>query len=485
MLVTTHEQGVALLGTLILVLILSLLGASLLDLAGQEAVSATVGREAAVAQQLADGAGELVVSWFHHPQHTSVLSSVYSTVAKQYRTADGVPSFFDTGGRSQFVGSVSQPDVRLNAGDPSDDALLNDPQFGLFRALHHLGQVEDLKVYAPSTPGLLCTVDTTVATQMGKPFRQSILMQLGTVDLPPLRAAVQVSRNLGLLQPGGQAAVGVHWGDLRIAGDWIVGRVEEVPVRTVLAPVTGAGYDEMVQWEDRWLEAWIGGQVRTMQPSTGEPAGLPPNAHQQQSPVPGLRIDQWDYETVKNAAKRHGSYFAIDREGFLYPDGVVEPGRGISPDVALRSTEVGDQRGLLFIDTLDQTAPRADNLGVLTLRAAYMEGVIVMQGHVVLAPSGPGQSLRAFSPPVTAVRSESARIPVHLARANLNGVLWAAGDVAIAGNARVYGAVAAGGTMTSISGSTLEVWYDTDIGEGLYRGVPVVYKAPGTWLVRY
>jgi hypothetical protein len=39
--------------------------------------------------------------------------------------------------------------------------------------------------------------------------------------------------------------------------------------------------------------------------------------------------------------------------------------------------------------------------------------------------------------------------------------------------------------MTSISGSTLEVWYDTDIGEGLYRGVPVVYKAPGTWLVRY
>jgi len=46
---TTHEQGVALLGTLILILILSLLGASMLDLAGQEAVSATVGREAAVA----------------------------------------------------------------------------------------------------------------------------------------------------------------------------------------------------------------------------------------------------------------------------------------------------------------------------------------------------------------------------------------------------------------------------------------------------
>jgi hypothetical protein len=287
------------------------------------------------------------------------------------------------------------------------------------------------------------------------------------------------------LQPGGQAAVGVHWGDLRIGGDWIVGRAEEIPAQSALVPVTGAGYDEMIQREDRWLDAWIGGQVRTTQPSAGEPAGLSPNIHQQQTPIPGLRVDQWEYETVKKAAKRHGSYFAIDREGFLYPEGIVQPGRGLSPDVVLRSTEVGDRRGLIFIDTLDQTAPRADNLGVLTLRTTYVEGVVVMQGHVVLAPVGTGQSVPALSPPTTAVSRETSRIPVHLARANINGVLWAAGDVTIAANARVYGAVAAGGTMISIAGSTLEVWYDADIGEGLYRGVPVVYKAPGAWLVRY
>jgi hypothetical protein len=406
-------------------------------------------------------------------------------MAKQNRTAAGIPSFFDAGGRSQFVGNLNQPDLRLDADNPSDNSLLNDPQTGLFRALHHLGRVEDLKIYAPSTLGLLCTVDTTVATRMGKPFRQSIVMQLGAVDLPPLRAAVQVNGNIGLLQPGGQAAVGVHWGDLRIGSDWIVGRVEEVPVRTALAPVTGAGYDEMVQREDRWLDAWIGGQMRTMQPSSGEQAGFPPNVHQLQNPVPGLPVDQWEYETVKQAAKRHGSYFAIDRDGFLYPEGVVQPGKGISPDVALRSTETGDQRGLIFIDTLDHTAPRADNLGVLTLRAAYIESVVVMQGHVVLAPSGAGQLIHAVSPPTAETGSEASRIPVQLARVNLNGVLWAAGDVTIAGNARVYGAVAAGGTMTSIANGTLEVWYDTDIHEGLYRGVPVVYKAPGTWLVRY
>src|SRR5689334_8876522 len=157
----SHEQGIALLGMLVLLLILSLLGASLLDLAGQEAISATVGREAAVAQQLADGAGELVISWFHHPRTISASPSISSVVAKQYRTTDGAPSFFDPGGRSQFVGSRSQPDLRFNADNPTDNSLLNDPQTGLFRAMRHLGTVEDLKIYAPSVPGLLCTVDTT------------------------------------------------------------------------------------------------------------------------------------------------------------------------------------------------------------------------------------------------------------------------------------------------------------------------------------
>ena len=27
----------------------------------------------------------------------------------------------------------------------------------------------------------------------------------------------------------------------------------------------------------------------------------------------------------------------------------------------------------------------------------------------------------------------------------------------------------------------LEVWYDHDLREGLHRGVPSVYVAPGTW----
>jgi hypothetical protein len=69
---------------------------------------------------------------------------------------------------------------------------------------------------------------------------------------------------------------------------------------------------------------------------------------------------------------------------------------------------------------------------------------------------------------------------------NMNGVLYASGNISVTGKARIFGAVVAGGTIASSSaGGTLEVWYNQDVGEGLYKGLPVVYRAPGTWLAKY
>ena len=64
----TGQQGIALLGAMVIVLILSLLATTLLNLAGQETISANAGGQAVVAQQLADAASELVITWFHAPQ---------------------------------------------------------------------------------------------------------------------------------------------------------------------------------------------------------------------------------------------------------------------------------------------------------------------------------------------------------------------------------------------------------------------------------
>jgi formylmethanofuran dehydrogenase subunit C len=76
-------------------------------------------------------------------------------------------------------------------------------------------------------------------------------------------------------------------------------------------------------------------------------------------------------------------------------------------------------------------------------------------------------------------------MPVQLLRVHVNGVLFAAGTITVAGRARVYGAVVTGGTILSNSGGTLEVWYDHDLAQGLYRGVPLVYRAPGAWVAQY
>ena len=99
----SHEQGIALLGVMILALVLALLGAALLDLAGQEASGASGATDVAVAQAVADAAQDLVIAWFHSP-HTSP-SALGALLTKRQSSSDGSPSFFDQAGRSQFVGT--------------------------------------------------------------------------------------------------------------------------------------------------------------------------------------------------------------------------------------------------------------------------------------------------------------------------------------------------------------------------------------------
>jgi hypothetical protein len=278
----------------------------------------------------------------------------------------------------------------------------------------------------------------------------------------------------------------VHWGELKVEGDLVLTQADEIPLRSALAPVTGQAYDEMAQREDRWMEGWIGGTVQVTHLQSGQTPSFPSNLHMGQNPIPGVRLDQWPYEYIKRVAKRFGRYFAIDREGLLYPQGFVEPGRGISPDEVFRSQGSGDQLGLIFIDTLDQMPPRADNLGIVRLHAPYLEGMAVVQGHVVLAPSGSGRPIGVLSPQSIDQSPDVARTFIQLSGIHFNGVLHASGDITIAGKVKLYGAVAAGGTIFSAgSGSSLEVWYDYDLSRGLYRGLPVVYRAPGTWMTRY
>jgi len=187
----------------------------------------------------------------------------------------------------------------------------------------------------------------------------------------------------------------------------------------------------------------------------------------------------WQYQTFKDYAQRFGSYYVPDREGLLYRNGVTDPSHALTPSQVFGSQEVGDQRGLVFIDTLDQQPPNETNQATLTLEAPYMEGTFYINAHVVLQPQGTGRMVQAFAPPPEGQSAVALYGPASTVGVTINGVLYTAGTLRVGREVRVYGSVAAERGLAGAG--LLEVWYDADLGRGRVRGLPVVYPVRGTW----
>lgn len=480
------DKGHVLLVALMLIVLLGITGMTSLYLAGQDGLGVSAMKEDNVAQQLADGAADVVMSWFHDPSMTP--TSIAGLFAKRQGDPSIGPSFFDAAGRSQFVGTADRPDILLDAADQADNQVLNDSPSGFSSALGGLGRILNLKVYGPLQPGLLSTVEATATTVDHRPVTRTVQLQLGAVSIPAVRAAVQVGQTLGAIQPGGESSVMVHWGDQRVLGDLIVQRVEDLVLKSTAASVTGQSYDQMLYPQDRWTEYWIGGSVSVISPPPGQGANpsLPENVHLHQNPTPGVRLDQWDYDSLKKIALRWGTYYRLDRTGQLHLLGALDSDQGIRPTDALESHAIGDHRGLVFIDTVDGQPPSVDNMGTLVLDTDYFEGLLVVQGHMTLSPHAAGKSIPVLSPSSLGAQSLGARVPVQLSGVHVNGLLYAAGAIRIERSVRLYGAMMIGQSITSIgAGTIIEVWYNADMGQGFFRGLPIVYRAPGTWLAKY
>jgi len=493
-LTSSGEQGAALIGAILIMLILSMLGTVSLNLAALEIESVGAARDEAVARHFAEAGSDLVVQWFHDPKSAPVGTDG-SLLQKRYDLPHAGPSFFDANGVSQFIGTADHPDLLYDASRPADDRLLNDPVHGWFRSLRSLGRILKLRVYGPTRPGLLCTVEVTAGTAGGTGggmggsggLARTVSVQLGARTIPSLRAGVQIGTNGVAWAPSGPLPVWLHWGDLKLKGDARFGTRDEIPTKTALAPVTGQSYAEMARREDRWLDVWVGGEAVFSLSASNASAGNPANVYSHQDPIPGLSEDRWDYETMKKQAFLYGSYYTLERDGLLYRNGMVEPGFGRTTDEVFGSEAVGDHHGLVFVDTLDQRPPGADNLGTLSLETEYAEGLFVVNAHLHLKPKGNGKSVPVLSPPSEGMSSLASRVPVELTGVHLQGALYTPGDLSFEGRPRLYGALVVGGKVTQSSeiSGPLEVWYNYDLRSGLARGMPLVYVAPGTWLEKY
>jgi len=474
-------DGHILMAALVLILLLSLASMTALHLVSQDSPGVSAMREENIAQQLSDAATELVVAWFH--DSSAMPAPLAGLVAKRQGDAATGPSFFDAAGRSQFVGTAERPDIMLDASNPDSDRVLNSPPSGFAGPLRELGRLELLKVYGPSEPGLLGTLEVKASTAGRRSMASVIRLQLGALNVPAIRSAVQIGQGLGVLRPGGESPVLVHWGDIRVMGDLVLNREDDVVVKSGAAPVTGASYALMGRLEDRWIDYWIGSDVQfTAPPSSSSGPVVPMNVHRLQEPVPGTRLDRWDYDLLKRTALRHGKYYRLDRMGRLHPFGAADTDAGLLPGDVLSSPMVGRSHGLIFIDTVDGQTPRPDNLGTLVVDVDYVEALLVVQGHVLLRPSGSGRSVPVLSPSPEGLDSLGTRVPATLSGIHFNGVLYAAGSITLERSSRLYGAVMTAGTVVAGStGLSLEVWYGADLAKGLFRGLPVVYREPGTW----
>lgn len=473
------ERGAALLASVLLMLVLSILGGVSLSLGLQEIRSAGVGEADAAARHLAEAGIDAAIRWFHDPDARQTLVRGGAVFSKQYERREHGSSFFAPDGSSQFRGTAERPDLLLDAGRPDDDRLLNGGS-GPVSSLASAGRVVQMKVYGPRRPGLLCTVE--VVAEAGGLTRR-VTTQLAALDLPSLRAAVQLGADDPPASGDWPVPVWAHWGAVKAAGSVRLGAARDLPVKSRVAPVSGASYGTMERREDRWLDFWVGGDAVLTAHAPGASEAVPTNVYPHQEPVPGLNLDRWDYDTMKRAAMLAGTYYLPGRDGLLYRDGRIEPGAGLTPDEAFRSEGPGDHRGLVFVDTLDARPPRPDNVAALSLGTDYAEGLFVVNAHLRWKPRGPGRTVSVLSPPAEGVPASSDRIALPLEGVHLQGVLVTAGTLTVAGQPRLYGAVMVGRAIGPATGSDdrLEVWYDADLRHGLFRGVPLVYPAPGTW----
>jgi hypothetical protein len=476
------RNGSALLGSVLLTIVLSMLATVSLNVAVHEIEATSATHEELNAQNLAESAGELVLAWFHDPRATP--EGPVGKLFNRLREPDDL-SFRDGASRvSPFTGTSEAPDVWLDATRPEHDQLLNDPQKGWFRALAPLGRLMMLKLYGPARPGLLCTIE---AYARSGNVSRLIRAELGARHIPPLRSGIflRIMEPTGLVRSEAPYPVWLHWGDLTARGDLNLGNRSSLVSKTVLAANGEQSYTDMPGLEDRWLDFWLGGRV-LLDGQIVENGLWPAHVHPGREPSPGLEGHQWDYETMKRQAMLYGLYYVPDVTGALRLNGMPDA-KPLTASEVLQSAGIGDHRGLVFIDTLDQQQPRSDNLATLTLETEYSEGLFIVNGHLHWKPKGSGKSVPALSPPPEGSSSIGTRIPVQLSGIHLQGVLSVAGHLTYEGNPRLYGALLVDGAivMSDPSSRPVEVWYNHDLRAGLMRGMPLVYVAPGTWYERY
>ncbi len=379
---------------------------------------------------------------------------------KRCTAADGLPSFRAADGAPQFGGAMDRPAVLVQWSHAR--SLLRSPAVIAPEAPEVFPAVRlDLRLVAPASPDTVVTVVSRAVVGRSTAVVRAELME------GPWRGATQAvfTGDIGT----NTMPVRVHWGGVAINGDWdATAALDRIPRRADAAPVTGAEYASE-PGSDRWAAMTAAGSI-TGPTVDGSGFAAPFEHLRQHAAVP--RIGLWSYRALKDYAQRHGRYFTTRGTGLLYPD---DAEAGVSPSVVFAS-HTGDR--LVFIDTLDRTPPREDNLEALRAEIDFVRADAYVGAHLTLAP-GLGRTIVLDSP---AAPDEPGGLPVArnvaIHGTHYHGALVVAGVLDAEARARIVGTLVAHRGVRDAG--ALEVWYDASLRLGWRSGFPPVVVKPGS-----
>lgn len=472
-----NQQGATLMMTVILLLLLSLFSLMIFHVSENEVQMAGAQKDELQALYLAEAGLELVDYWFHHPSNFKdegnffqgyPIGEASKFFAKRLIAANGIPAFLGTSGKSQFSGTQDRPDLAYDASRPEDDHFLNDPEAGLLRQFYGQGRLIRLKVYGPTLPGSVCTIEAMGITVSGA--KRTVAAEFLAAPVPSLMSAVQIEDSGGQPVP-----LLVHWGDVKVLGNGDLGKsLSAIPIKEAIAFPDGKPYPATNR-SDGWVDFYVGNEILSPLPKDCKDCPEPylssghGNIHQQQL----VSLDHWDYSIYKAAAYAYGTYYSTDEQGRLYLDGIRDSLHQRSAQEVFTANQESSNRRFIFIDTTDGNPPASSNLATLTVETGDLSGIFYLNANLRLTQSGSGKSLNVLPPPPFSKTS------VTLEGIHFTGTIYSAGSLSVEGHPMLFGAVA---FRKGISGpGQLEIWYDDRLQSGYLSGYPVALMASGSW----
>lgn len=427
-----NQRGTAIFAAIMLLILANGLGLLAFHVStGELHISAYAGRELG-STYLAESGVEKILSW----------------VADPARSPD--PLFFSGLPMRRCSKEKVSPDFQLST------ALLDDVDEGPFSELKERGKIADLRLYKPSHPDGICTVQSGAVS--GKGVTKVVRVEISRNPMPPITAGIQ-----GFGETGASIPVWGHWGPIRYAGGVrFGGSPDRIPMINPILSPHSRPYREEGPNEDPVTEIHVEGEIEgalIQRRNVYEND----NTVRLDSTTPNKLIE------IKNFIKMRGGYYVVSPSGRLEQNGID---RGEFDDVF---GSPGEEYASAWIDVLPgYSHPEPLRMGRKNYRGYfYFSGSIQIQEDRFQN----GMAVRASAHPWSATHSGA----IQLDHIRLDGFFYALGAIELQGPFFAYGALYAGKGFTGPGAENLQVWYNNDFRLAAYKGVSPVVRLKGTW----